>query len=152
LQVKSTKESAVKPRATKIEMNGLNDRRESLSAPMSADRRKIARELAMARLALDEARQQINAEVEQRQRAQHELAHHVTRERERMRKQLHDGLGQVLTSISFLASSLRTRLKAQGFSDTTELDEITSLLQDAIAESRAIAATIDAPTRAAAVL
>jgi signal transduction histidine kinase len=79
------------------------------------------RELAEARIALEAAREQ----------------------REQLRKQLHDGLGQFLTSISFLASSLRGKLQRQGFSESSELDEILALVNQAIAESKAIAARCD---------
>jgi signal transduction histidine kinase len=67
-----------------------------------------------------------------------------------MRKQLHDGLGQVLTSISFLASGLRARLRKCGDGDAAELDEIILLINEAIAESRAIAAACDNATRSTA--
>lgn len=110
-----------------------------------------ARELAEVREALDRAQEQIDLEVKRRQNAQQAFDQIVTTERERMRKQLHDGLGQVLTSISFLASSLRARLTRCGISNAEELEEIVLLINRAIAESRAIAAACDnsQPHRAA---
>jgi signal transduction histidine kinase len=109
-----------------------------------------AMELAETRQALDRAREQIDLEVERRQKAHQAFEQLVSTERERMRKQLHDGLGQVLTSISFLASSLRARLKKCENGDAAELDEIIHLINEAIAESRAIAATCDDTPRSTA--
>lgn len=73
-------------------------------------------------------------------------------ERERVRKQLHDGLGQMLTSMPFLLSSLRLKLKQQGFVDCAELDEIGKLINQAIAESRAIAASCEPAPRGVVLL
>lgn len=100
-------------------------------------------DLDAIRSALAAAREQISMEVARREQTTARLEQRMDSERARMRKQLHDGLGQVLTSISFLTSSLRAKLARQGVQDTAELDEIASLINQAIAESRAIAATCD---------
>ena len=52
-------------------------------------------------------------------------------ERERLRKLLHDGLGQMLTSASFVAGSLRQRLAMLGLAETELADEMIGLLNEA---------------------
>jgi signal transduction histidine kinase len=72
-------------------------------------------------------------------------------EREELRKLLHDGLGQMLTSATFVASSLRQRLAALGLQETAMVDEMILLLNDAITESRTLAARCaPSPTKAIA--
>jgi signal transduction histidine kinase len=58
------------------------------------------------------------------------------RERERIRVALHDGLGQLLTSISFLASSLRQNLAARELPEATQAAEILSLTGRAISQTQ----------------
>jgi signal transduction histidine kinase len=59
-------------------------------------------------------------------------------ERERLRAALHDGLGQLLTSISFLATSLNQRLAAKELPEATDAAEILSLTSRAISETQAL--------------
>jgi len=60
-------------------------------------------------------------------------------ERERLRSALHDGIGQLLTSISFLASSLRQKLAEQELTEETETAaEILALTSQAIGETQAL--------------
>jgi signal transduction histidine kinase len=62
----------------------------------------------------------------------------TTEEREALRGALHDGLGQLLTSISFLAGSLQQKLAAQKLPEETEAAEILSLTSRAISETQAL--------------
>lgn len=66
-------------------------------------------------------------------------------DRERLRKLLHDGLGQMLTSATFVATALRLRLQALGLAEAAMADELMLLLNDAIAESRTLAARCEPP-------
>ena len=59
-------------------------------------------------------------------------------ERDRLRAALHDGLGQLLTSISFLATSLRLNLLAKGLPEADAAGEILSLTSRAISETQAL--------------
>ena len=61
-------------------------------------------------------------------------------ERESLRKLLHDGLGQILTSATFLASGLHQRLATLGLPEREIVEELILLLNQAIGESRTIAA------------
>src|SRR5690349_5273600 len=69
------------------------------------------------------------------------------RERERMRAALHGGLGQLLTSISFLASTLRQKLAARKLPEAIDAAEIISLTGRAISETQAIVTENDSRPR-----
>ncbi|HMJ91162.1 MAG TPA: histidine kinase [Candidatus Acidoferrum sp.] len=68
-------------------------------------------------------------------------------QQERLHKLLHDGLGQMLTSATFVACSLRSRLAELGLRETEMVDEMILLLNDAIAESRTLAARCEGPPK-----
>jgi signal transduction histidine kinase len=68
----------------------------------------------------------------------------VEDERERVRQVLHDGLGQLLTSISFLAGGLRQKLETRGLPEAEDAAEILQLVTQAIGEAQAI--VVEAPT------
>lgn len=59
-------------------------------------------------------------------------------DREWLRTALHDGLGQLLTSISFLASSLNQKLTARKLPEATEAAELLALAGRAIGETKAL--------------
>jgi signal transduction histidine kinase len=59
-------------------------------------------------------------------------------EREALRAALHDGLGQALTSISFLAGSLQQKLAAQNLPEASDAAEIASLISRAVSETQAL--------------
>lgn len=59
-------------------------------------------------------------------------------EQERLRAALHDGLGQLLTSISFLATSLQLKLAALELSEADDAREIVALTSRAISETQAL--------------
>ena len=57
------------------------------------------------------------------------------RERQRIRNELHDSLGQQLTGLGYLAQSLQKRLNAQRHSDAELAEMIASGIQDSIGET-----------------
>ncbi len=61
-------------------------------------------------------------------------------ERERVRKILHDGLGQLLTSISFLAGSLGARLTTLHLPEAEQAEDILALTKQAINETQKLLA------------
>ena len=62
----------------------------------------------------------------------------VAAERERVRQALHDGLGQLLTSMAFVAGSLRQKLERQGMPEASDASEILTLIGQAISEAQAL--------------
>lgn len=65
-------------------------------------------------------------------------AHLAPDERERLRLALHGGLGQLLTSISFLASSLQQKLADRQLPEASQAADILSLTGRAISETQAL--------------
>ena len=63
----------------------------------------------------------------------------VEHEKERLSIELHDGVGQHLTGIAFLAKALANRLSAGGAAETAEAEQIVHLTNEAIANIRALA-------------
>ncbi len=63
----------------------------------------------------------------------------ISEERQKMiGQELHDGLGQLLTGISFLVSSLNETLEAKLTTEASGMQQIKSLLRDAVATVRAL--------------
>lgn len=75
--------------------------------------------------------------TEQRQ-LERELVKAGERERKRVGRDLHDGLGQLLTGIGFLSKTLSESLDARGDEEAGEAAEITSLVEDAIDHTRSL--------------
>jgi signal transduction histidine kinase len=71
-------------------------------------------------------------------KSQHLLRALRPQEREALRAALHDGLGQALTSISFLAGSLQQKLTAQNLPEASDAAEIASLISRAVSETQAL--------------
>ena len=68
-------------------------------------------------------------------------------ERERVRDALHNGIGQLLTSISFLASSLQQKLAEQKLPEANEAAEILALTCQAIDETQMLVREGPPPAR-----
>ena len=63
----------------------------------------------------------------------------IEREKERLSHELHDGLGQHLTGIAFLAKALANRLEARNAPETDDAQQIAALTNQAISNTRALA-------------
>jgi len=63
----------------------------------------------------------------------------VVREQERISAELHDGLGQHLTGIAFLAKALANKLHSRGVPEAAETDQIVALINQAVANTRSLA-------------
>jgi PAS domain S-box-containing protein len=61
---------------------------------------------------LEKANRKLHEEISQRQKLEREILDIVTREQRRIGEELHDGLGQELTGLNYLATSLYRRLRA----------------------------------------
>lgn len=63
----------------------------------------------------------------------------IEREKERLSHELHDGLGQHLTGIAFLAKALANRLEDRNAPETGDAKQIAALTNQAISNTRALA-------------
>ncbi len=63
----------------------------------------------------------------------------IEQEKERLSHELHDGLGQHLTGIAFLAKALANRLEARKAPETDDAMQIAALTNQAISNTRALA-------------
>jgi hypothetical protein len=63
----------------------------------------------------------------------------IEREKERLSHELHDGLGQHLTGIAFLAKALANRLMDRNAPETRDAQQIAALTNQAISNTRALA-------------
>jgi signal transduction histidine kinase len=68
-------------------------------------------------------------------------------DREQLRQALHDGLGQLLTSLSFAAASLREKLTAKQLPEAAEAEEIVALTREAISEAQGLVRDESPPAR-----
>ncbi|WP_158277393.1 PAS domain-containing protein [Opitutus sp. ER46] len=78
-------------------------------------------------------------DITQRKMIERELLRVSDVEKNRIGSDLHDGLGQYLTGISCLSAALRDKLSANQRSEAEEAATISSLVQEAIAQTRALA-------------
>jgi len=63
----------------------------------------------------------------------------TVREQERISAELHDGLGQHLTGIAFLAKALANKLHSRQIPEAAETDQIVALINQAVANARSLA-------------
>jgi two-component system, LuxR family, sensor kinase FixL len=78
-------------------------------------------------------------DVTERKRLEKEILEISNREQQRIGQDLHDGLGQHLTGITFLTKALQHRLAARGLPEAAEAGEIGQLVIQALAQTRNLA-------------
>jgi signal transduction histidine kinase len=85
---------------------------------------------------LSRANAALSNEILERTRLERELLDAGERERQRLGRDLHDDLGQLLTGIGFLSSAAEQKLAAQSRPEARALLDIRGLVQEAIAKTR----------------
>jgi len=78
-------------------------------------------------------------DVTDRRRMESEIVRISAREHERIGQDLHDGLGQQLTGIAFMAKVLARKLADGGLPEAGEAEHIARLVNDAITQTRHLA-------------
>ncbi|HVS53482.1 MAG TPA: response regulator [Opitutaceae bacterium] len=78
-------------------------------------------------------------DITQRKLIERELLRVSDAEKNRIGSDLHDGLGQYLTGISCLSAALRDKLQVRSRSEAEDAATISTLVQEAIAQTRALA-------------
>jgi len=96
-------------------------------------------ELFRTHRALLETNRALEQEMGERRRLEAEVLQATEREQQRIAQDLHDGLGQQLAGISCLCNSLKKDLAKKSSPHTAESAKISSLLDVAVAETRALA-------------
>ena len=79
------------------------------------------------------------AEVKERKAAEEKILEISGREQCRLGQELHDGIGQTLTGISFLSKVLAKKLASQGSGEAAEAQRICDLVTEAIVKTRELA-------------
>lgn len=79
------------------------------------------------------------AEIQERKSAEEKILEISGREQRRIGEELHDGLGQALTGISFLTKVLAKKLRESNPVQAAEAERIASLVTDAIGKTRDMA-------------
>ena len=78
-------------------------------------------------------------DVTERKRLEKEIIEISSREQQRIGQDLHDGLGQHLTGITFLTKALERKLTAKSPAEATEAAEIGRLVMQALSQTRNLA-------------
>src|SRR5688572_14719270 len=78
-------------------------------------------------------------DVTERHLREKEILEISNREQLRLGQDLHDGLGQHLTGITFLTRALETKLNARGIPEAAEVGEIGKLVMQALSQTRNLA-------------
>lgn len=78
-------------------------------------------------------------DVTKQRELEQEVLEVSAREQERIARDLHDGLGQVLTGVSFLAANVEGLLREEGSAHAEELERIKEHVQEAISQARELA-------------
>ena len=81
----------------------------------------------------------LEAEVRERKSAEEKILQISEREQRRLGEELHDGLGQTLTGISFMTKVMAKKLEAECSSQAAEAAEISMFVNEAIAKTRDLA-------------
>ncbi len=113
------------------------------------DRKRAEEELRVAYDTLEKRVQQrtvelanvnhaLRAEITEREKLEREVLQVATREQRRMGEELHDELGQELTGLGYLASSLDGRLRKQSHPEAATSAELVAGIGQALRRTRAI--------------
>jgi signal transduction histidine kinase len=104
----------------------------SLPAAGTSEPASTAQRLAASNLRLQE-------EISRRRRLERQILAVAENEKQRISLELHDGLGQHLTGVSFVARTLADKLRYAQHAEAQEADWLVRLLNEAITRTRALA-------------
>jgi len=88
---------------------------------------------------LEDANAALRAEIRRGQELEKEVLAISDREQRRMGQELHDGLGQELTGLGYLAETLYSDLTARGIAEAAAADRLADGIQQAMNKARSIA-------------
>jgi len=82
---------------------------------------------------------ELEAEIAERRRLEHAIIEVAEHEQMRIGQELHDGLGQQLTAVAFLAEVLARKLSALAIPETADAARIERLVSAAVSQARQLA-------------
>jgi PAS domain S-box-containing protein len=88
---------------------------------------------------LRNANEELRKEIRRRHGLEGEILRVSDREQQRLGRQLHDSLCQHLTAVAFIARSVALRLKNHRVIESSDLDKIATLVNEAVSEARDVA-------------
>jgi len=88
---------------------------------------------------LAEALKILRAEMGERKRLEREVLEISASEKRRIGQDLHDGLGQLLTGVTFMSKLLEQKLASKSVPEASDAAEISKLVKQAIAQTRSLA-------------
>jgi len=101
--------------------------------------KELERRIYERTVELQQANEELQTEVKTRRRLEGEILEISDREQRRMGQDLHDGLCQHLAALSLMAKAIATRLRKEKQSEAEEIDQVSTLLTDAVGQTRALA-------------
>lgn len=113
-------------------LDGLRTARRELEARVSERTRDLAA-----------ANAELTSEIAERQRLEREIIDVAEREQMRIGQELHDGLGQQLTAVAFLAEVLAHKLDARQEPLAADAARIERLVSEAVSQARMLARGLD---------
>lgn len=102
-------------------------------------RDELERRVAERTRELALANQELTGEISERRRLETEIIHVSEEEQKRIGQELHDGLGQHLTGIAFLAKALEQKLATLALPEKLDAAQIVQLVNQSISRTRALA-------------
>ncbi|MDP6526377.1 MAG: ATP-binding protein [Kiritimatiellia bacterium] len=152
------------PASRFAEINWINDEVNTMARQIADRRRQLREEISDRTLAEDKLKDlsehleeivesrtnelirsnlRLHEEISEKRRAQDEILQISSREQQRIGKDLHDTLGQLLAGASLLSGSLAKSLRNSGASGVETAENLTSVLGEAMRKTRNIARGLD---------
>lgn len=93
--------------------------------------------------AVTEKTSELQKEIAERTRIQREVAEIFTNQQRQIAYDLHDGVGQHLSGIAFKSKLLEQKLRAEGSKQADEAAAVTTLINDALRQTRMVARSME---------